>query len=60
MDIKKIKEEILGPLQKLMDDKGITETGANTKGKFKAKNTPEFFPIFRKRGVEINGSIFKE
>jgi len=33
---------------------------ASVKGKFKAKNVPEFMPIFKKKGVEISESIFKE
>ena len=32
----------------------------NVKGKFKAKNIPEFMPIFKKKGVKISESIFKE
>jgi len=33
---------------------------ASVKGKFKAKNVPEFMPIFKKKGVAISESIFKE
>jgi pilus assembly protein CpaF len=29
-------------------------------GSFKAKNTPVFFPLFRKKGVELSENIFKE
>lgn len=33
---------------------------ASVKGKFKAKNIPELLPIFKKKGIKINESIFKE
>jgi len=33
---------------------------ASVKGEFKAKNVPEFMPIFKKKGVDISESIFKE
>jgi len=33
---------------------------SSVRGKFKAKNIPEFMPIFKKKGVEISESIFKE
>jgi len=33
---------------------------ASVKGEFKAKNVPGFMPIFKKKGVDISESIFKE
>lgn len=40
----------------------IEEVSADStvKGKFKANNIPEFMPIFKKKGIKISESIFKE
>jgi pilus assembly protein CpaF len=40
----------------------IEEVSADSgvKGRFKAKNTPDFMPIFKKKGVALNQSIFKD
>ena len=33
---------------------------ASVKGEFKVSNRPEFMPIFKKKGIKINESVFKE